>query len=159
MNTRASLPLKISYGLVLLSMVLPFGLAKSGWVGLATGGSAIGIVPLVGPLVFLVLGIYRIYLVARIPGILDSPSVAGFVSVMRAIGAFFLYVGAVISVLSWVSRPLMRAFMTTRTESGAEYFVVGVYLAMAASIGVLGLLLFEFSRLLAFERSAQQTSA
>jgi hypothetical protein len=159
MNTRTSLPLKISYGLVLLSMVLPFGLAKSGWVGLATGGGALGIVPFVGPLVFLVLGIYRIYLVARIPGVLDSPSAKGFVSAMRAISAFLLYVGAVISVLSWAARPLMRAFMTTRTESGAEYFAVGLYLAMAGGIGVLGLFLFEFSRLLAFERSAEQTSA
>jgi hypothetical protein len=53
----------------------------------------------------------------------------------------------------------MRAFMKSRTESGAEFFVVGMYLSVAAGIGMLGLLSFEFSRLLAFERSAQRASA
>ncbi|MDO9001811.1 MAG: hypothetical protein Q7V20_00010 [Aquabacterium sp.] len=49
--------------------------------------------------------------------------------------------------------------MTTRTESGAEFFVVGLYLSLASGIGMLGLLAFEFSRLLAFERNTQQTTA
>ena len=158
MNQQASASLKISYCLVLLGAILPFGLAKSGWVGMATGGG-LGVVPFVGPLVFLALGLYRVYLVARVPGVLDSPPVAGLVTALRAIGTFCIYVGVVVSILSWISGPLMRLLFQRRTESGAEYFVVGLYLALAAGIGILGLLLFEFSRLLAFERSAPQTSA
>lgn len=53
----------------------------------------------------------------------------------------------------------MQAFMTSRTESGAEFFAVGLFLSLASGIGVLGLLAFEFSRLLAFERRARQDSA
>ncbi len=63
-----------------------------------------------------------------------------------------MYVGVVGTLLSWFGGPLMRAFMTSRTESGAEYFVAGLYLSFVAGIGTLGLLLFESSRLLAFER-------
>jgi hypothetical protein len=44
-------------------------------------------------------------------------------------------------------------FMTSRTESGAEFFAVGLYFSLAAGVGILGLLAFEFSRLLAFERN------
>ena len=34
-----------------------------------------------------------------------------------------------------------------------EFYIVGIYLALAGGVGVLGLLLFEFSRLLGFERA------
>lgn len=50
------------------------------------------------------------------------------------------------------SNPLMRALMTSHTESGAEYFVAGMYLSMLGGIGTLGLLCFELSRLVAFEQ-------
>ncbi len=150
--------LKVAYCLVLLAAILPFGLAKSGWVGLATGAS-MGLVPFLGPLVFLGLGLYRVYLVARVPGVLSSPEATGLAAFLRAAGTFCLYVGVLASVLSWVAGPLMRAFMKSRTDSGAEFFVVGVYLSLAAGIGMLGLLSFEFSRLLAFERDAQRASA
>jgi hypothetical protein len=140
-------------------MVLPFGPGKSGWVGLAMGGNAMSMIPFVGPVVFLAMGLYRIYLVVRTPGTLDSPPAAGVLRVARAIGAFCLYLGAVMSVLSWASRPLMRAFMTTRTDSGVEYFAVGLSLVIFGGIGVLGLFLFESSRLFAFERIAKQPGA
>lgn len=157
MNLEPAFPMKLSYCLVILGAVVPFGLAKSGWVALATGGGAIGMIPLVGPLLFLVLGLYRIYLVARVAGTLNSPAVSGAIAVLRTFGAFCIHVGAIVTVLSWVSGPLMRVFIKQRTESGAEFFVVGMYLALAAGIGVLGLFLFEFSRLLAFERHTQET--
>lgn len=159
MNQKPSLILKIAYCLVLLAAILPFGLAKSGWISLATGGAGIGFVPFLGPLVFLGLGLYRIYLVIRVPNVLDSPKATGLATFLRAVGTFFIYIGVLASVLSWVAGPLMRAFMTTRTESGAEFFVVGLYLSLAGGIGMLGLSSFEFSRLLAFERNAQKTGA
>ena len=153
--TQKQLPsktLKISYCFVLLASVVPIGLANSAWVGMAMGRSGFAMLPLLGPLVFLCLGIYRIYLVARVPDVLASPQATGFVAAMRAVGTFFIYVGVVVTIAGLVAGPLMRALMKTRTESGAEFFVVGVYLAMVGGIGVLGVLLFEFSRLLAFER-------
>ena len=159
MNQQPSSLLKIAYCLVLLAATMPFGLAKSGWVSLATGGSGIGFVPFLGPLALLGLGLYRIYLVVRIPNVLDSPQATGLASFLRAAGTFFIYIGVLASVLSWAAGALMKAFMTTRTESGAEFFVVGLYLSLAGGIGMLGLSSFEFSRLLAFERNAQKTGA
>jgi len=153
--TQKQLPsktLKISYCVVLLAAAVPIGLAKSGWVATATGGFSMALVPFLGPVVFLFIGLYRIYLVVRVQDVLASPQATGLVSALRGVGAFCIQVGAVASVFSWVAGPLMRALMTTRTESGAEYFVVGVYLALFSGIGLLGLILFEFSRLLAFER-------
>jgi len=41
-------------------------------------------------------------------------------------------------------------------ESGVEFFVVGVYIALLAGVGPLGILLFEISRLFGFERRVSQ---
>ena len=99
------------------------------------------------------------YLVARFPTTLSSPPVSGVVSFTRVLGIVAIYVGVFATLLSWIGRPLMRALMTSRTESGAEFFVAGLYLSLIAGIGLLGLFLFEFSRLLAFERLAYERSA
>ena len=156
MHQKAHRSLKVAYCLVLLSAISPFGLAKSGWVALGTSG--FGSTLLIGPLAFLALGLYRIYLVARVPGVLDSNAVSGFEALLLNIGKVLLYVGSVVAILSWVARPLMHAFVQRRTESGAEYFIVGMYLAMAGGLGVLGLFFFEFGRLRAFERSTASAS-
>jgi hypothetical protein len=135
---------------------LPFGLAASGWVALAKGPNLFSAVPFIGPLLLVALGVFRVYLVARYPSTLSSPGVSGIAAVLRALGQAAIYIGVVATVLSWGARPLMRALMTSRTESGAEFFVVGLYLSLVAGIGMLGLLMFEFSRLLAFERLAYE---
>ena len=152
MNLSASARLKWAYALTVLAAVLPIGLASSGWVALTTGGSSFSAIPIVGPLVFVALGLYRVYLVARVPGTLDSVQVTGPARFLRAAGVCGLYVGAVIAVLNLFSRPLMQLLITNRSESGVEFYVVGVYLALLGGIGVLAIVLFEFSRLLAFER-------
>ena len=157
MNRPASFSLKIFYCLTVLSIIVPFGLASSGWVRVSTGGSLLGLIPFVGPLLFLALGLYRVFLVARLPGTLDSPPVAGVAAVLRAIGVFCVYAGALAGILNWLSRPLMRMLVTKPSETGVEFYVVGAYLALAGGVGVLGVLLFEFSRLLAYERHARDT--
>lgn len=120
--------LKWAYAIVILGAVVPLGVASSGWVAMATGSSFPGTVPFLGPLVFLVLGVYRAYLVARIPGALVSLPVEGFALALRRLGAACLYFGAAVALLNLAARPLMRALLTSRTESGAEFFVAGVYL-------------------------------
>lgn len=105
-----------------------------------------------GPLLFLALGLYRIYSVARTPGTLSTSRVAGFPLLLRRVGTFALYVGAIVAIVGWLAGPLMKLLMTHRTESGAEFFVVGLYLSMSSGIGLLGLVLFELSRLIGFER-------
>lgn len=150
--------LKWAYSLVLLSAVLPVGLSASSWVALAQGGSFIGGLPIIGPLLFLLLGLYRIYLVAGAPGTLSLPQVRGFTLFLRRAGIFALYLGAALAILGWLAGPLMKLLMTQRTESGAEFFVVGLYLSMLGGIGILGLILFELSRLIGFESASGKPS-
>lgn len=151
MKIAAPTSLKWAYSLVVLSAVVPFGLAASSWVAMARGGGVAGTIPFIGPLLFLALGIYRVYLVARAPGTLASFPASGFVKLLRRVGIFALYIGAVVAILGWVAGPLMKLLMTHRTESGAEFFVVGLYLSLLGEIGVLGLMLFELSRIIGFE--------
>src|SRR5689334_20426012 len=100
MKNKASTTFKVAYCLVVLGAVLPIGLAKSGWVGLATGRGGLSMIfPMLAPLVFLLLGLYRVYLVARVPRVLDSPATAGVASLLRAVGSFALYVGALAAIL------------------------------------------------------------
>jgi len=152
MSKDASLLTRIIYCLVVLGAILPFGLAKSGWVALATGGPALaGTIPFIGPLVLLVIGIYRVIVVVRTPAALSAPPVAGFIAFLRGAGLFLLYLGAITTVLGWLAGPLMHTLMRARTESGAEFFFVGYLIAIVGQVGVLGLLLFELSRLRGFE--------
>ena len=155
MKNAASTSLKWVYSLVVLSAVLPVGLAASKWVALARGGGVMSGVLFIGPLLFLALGVYRIYSVARVPGTLSSTRLEGFPLFLRRVGIFALYVGSVVAILGWLAGPLMKLLMTQHTESGAEFFVVGVYLSMLGGIGILGLVLFELSRLIGFERQAE----
>lgn len=153
MNAAAPISLKWAYCLVLLSAVLPLGLSGSSWVALARGGIG-GALPLLGIFPMLLLALYRIYLVARVPGTLSSYPPAGFARALRTLGVFAIYLGAVVSIASLVAGPLMRVLMKSHTESGAEYFAVGLYLSMLGGVGTLGLLCYELSRLVAFERHA-----
>ena len=159
MLNSPSAALRLAYCLVVLGAILPFGVAASGWVALAGGMSLLSLLPPVELLLALAIGGFRIYLVARFQTTLSSPPVSGFARLARALGLIAIYVGVVATVLSWIARPLMRAFMTSRTESGAEFFVVGLYLSLLGGIGLLGIFMFEFSRLLAFEKLAYQHQA
>lgn len=154
MDLPASKSLKVVYVLTILAAILPVGLASSSWVKLATGGSIAGSLPFIGALVLLILGVYRIALVVKTPETLDARPVSGIALVLRKIGIFALYIGAIVAVLNLAARPLITAFVTHRSESGVEFFVVGLYLSLLSGFGFSGLLMFEFSRLLGFERYA-----
>lgn len=152
MSKDASRLTRIIYCLVVLGAILPFGLAKSSWVTLAMGGTSLaGSLPIIGPLVLLVIGVYRVAVVVRTPAALSTPPVAGFIAFLRAAGLLLLYLGALTTVLGWLAGPLMRMLVHTRSESGAEFFLVGYIIAIVGQVGVLGLLLFELSRLRGFE--------
>jgi hypothetical protein len=151
---RSPLLLRLAYCLVLLAAILPIGLASDGWLRLVIAGVGLGLVPSIGPGIFLALALYRIYRVVRAPRTLDAPRATGLAAVMRLAGAIALYVAALSALLAWVVPPLMQAFIATRTSSAASFaqFYLELYLYMTAGIGLLGLALFESSRLLAFER-------
>ena len=155
MHHRASWPLRTAYVLALLAAVLPIGLASSGWVAMTTGGSPFAFVTYIGPLLFLLLGVYRVIVVLRVPGTLDSPHVTGFAAFLRPVGIAALYFGAVVGLVNLLSRPLTRLIFSRPSDTGVEFYVVGVYLALLGGIGLLGLVFFELSRLFAFETYAR----
>jgi hypothetical protein len=156
MQQTASLSLKWAYALVILSAVLPIGLASSGWVALAAGGGASLGIPFLGPVVMLGLGLYRVFLVAKVPSTLDAFDVAGFGKALRKIGIFLLFVGAVVGALNLISRPLLLALPSQYTRGAPVFFVVGVYLSILGGLGLLGLIFFELSRLLGFEQNVRK---
>jgi hypothetical protein len=149
----ASRALKVFYCLVLISAVLPIGLASSSWVAMAKGPSMLG-----GSFVFLLLGCYRVYLVAKLPRTIDSLKTTGVSEFLRRVGLAGIYFGGFVAVLNILTGPLMRLFMNSRTGSGAEFFAAGVYLNFLGGLGILGLLCFELSRLLAFEQQWRKVS-
>lgn len=122
---------------------------------MATGGGAFGGVPFVGPILFLVIGLYRVASIVRRTSTLDSHKISGLALVLRKAGIVGIYIGAVVAVLNLFAGPLMKMLMTHKTESGAEFLIVGVYLALVGGLGILGLVVFEFSRLLSFEAAAR----
>lgn len=158
MTSNASLPTRAAYCITLLGAILPIGLAKSGWVALATGPSFAGSVPLLGPILFLIVGLYRVYGVVRAPGTLDAAPATGFIAFLRGAGLLLLYVGAIAAVLGWVAGPLMHAVVRSRTADGAEFFAIGLIVAILGQIGVIGLVLYEFSRLRGFEQQSGNES-
>lgn len=155
MELRAPFLLRVAYVVVLLGIMLPIGLASMSWVRLATGGhfrSVLGIV------LVLVVGGWRIYNVLRHPATLDCPRLDGFPRLLRWIGMACLYVGALFGALNLASRPIMSTLVTRPSETGVEFYAVGMYLAMLAGLGLKGLMAFEASRLLAFEQRERQAT-
>jgi hypothetical protein len=155
--------LKWAYCIVLaFSAAMPFVFRLSSWGVMVQSGAVF--VALAVPFIFGALTLYRIYLVARVPSALESYPNTGFAVVLRSLGIGALYVGAIIAVaatLSFAGPKLMQALMKSHTESGAEYFVAGLYsvaLSALSVIGTVGLVMFEFSRLLGFERNARAES-
>jgi hypothetical protein len=147
--------LKWSYVIVVVSLVFPFGLAGSSWVALARGGGLAGSIPVLGSLFLLAIGIYRIATVWKSPTALVSYPTEGLASVLRSTGVAALYFGAAAAVLNLAAGPLMRMLLTSRTESGAEFFVAGLFVSMLGSVGAFGLVAFELARIIGFERHVE----
>lgn len=156
MHDTASAQLRVFYSFAVVSAVLPFGM--SGWVAMTVGPSPMPTVPYIGPLLLLLIGIWRIYQVARYPATLDSYVYGGAVKALRIIGLFSMAVGVLYLIARFAAGPLMR-LGPRRSESGVEFYVVGVYLALLSGVGPLGILLFETSRLFGFERKKMTGSA
>lgn len=155
MHLPAPSYLKLAYAVVVLSVVLPMGLASSGWVALATGGTSLGL-PYLGPIALLVIGLYRVFLVVKVPGTLDAFEIVGFGKVFRKIGMVFLVLGAISAVLNLMASLLLLVAPPHFKNNTLFFFFVGMSLSMLGSLGLLGLTMFELSRLLGFEQQARK---
>jgi hypothetical protein len=158
MSHQASWPLRIAYIVCLLGIVAPIGLSASSWVSLTLGRSMyLGNIPtLIVAVLILVLGVWRIWVVAADQSTLGSPRVEGALLLLRCAGVFFVYVGALTTFFNWFGGPLIRLLVKHRSEDGIEFYVAGVFLAILGGLGRLGLLMFELSRTRSFELQADR---
>lgn len=155
MAHRSSRSLRVAYICCVLGIVAPVGLSASSWVGISMGRAGVSSIPAILSLVVLLaLGVWRIWVVGADRTTLDAPQTHGALSATRILGIVFLYIGAVVFLLNVAGRPLIRALITRPSENGIEYFIAGVYLAFLGGLGSLGLVLFEYSRIRSFEKSA-----
>lgn len=151
MKTEASRLLKWLYCLTLITAIIPSGLfGAAGWVGLATGGGILsgGIFAIV---ILLVIFIYRIVLVARNPHRLDAYIPSTRVKFLRYLGIFLMAVGLIGSAAIFLIKPLALSIFGQPGDSGVAFFVVGMLIYLISSAGLMGLIMFEASRLFGFE--------
>lgn len=151
MKIEASRSLKWLYCLTLIAAIFPSGLfGAAGWIGLATGGGLLGggIIALV---ILLAIFIYRIALVARNPHTLDAYIASTRIKLMRYLGVFLMTIGLLGSFTIFFIKPLALGIFGKPGDSGVVFFVVGVFVYLISSAGLLGLLMFEASRLFGFE--------
>lgn len=145
---RATFLLKLCYCLNLFGLLLPIVLARLGGLP-AFGDAAEAAAALLSGLIALVLllaGLYRIGVVARVPGTLDAWPATGLPEALQRAGSVGLHAGAVIGVASLLVRPWLH---------GVDALPAAQVLAMAGGIGLIGLVLFEFGRLMSFEQRAR----
>jgi len=148
---------KFTYCATILSILLPFGLAGSSWVRMTVGGG-LALIPIIGPLLMLAAGLTRCAQVWIRPSLLDGPVVAGYLRPIQMAGISLIYAGALIGVASWLSAPIAKMFIKDAGPNGILYYAIGVYLALLNSLGALGLIIFEATRLAGFEKIFSQNT-
>jgi hypothetical protein len=142
------------YAVAVVGFIFPFGML--GWVGLTLGRGGLGIVTMTGYLIMVPLGAYRIYQVLRVRGTLDAIVYPGVIQGIRILGMVVLAIGALVTALRFTATPLMRLLLKHRSEDGVEFYAVGIYLALLSGFALAGIMLFEFGRLLGFERERHE---
>ncbi|NKI92946.1 hypothetical protein [Rhizobacter sp. SG703] len=145
---RATFLLKLCYCLNLFGLLVPLALARLGSLPLfgdATTAAAALFSGLIA-LVLMLAGLYRIGLVVRTPGTLDAWPAVGLADALQRVGSAGLHAGAVVGLASLVAGPWLHA---------ADALLAAQVLAMAGGIGLVGLVLFEFGRLMSFEQRAR----
>jgi len=146
----ASTALRWLYCLSIVSIIFPS--MSSGWVNIALGRGPANWFQMTLWIVFVIVGIWRIFQVATEPRTLQSYVYEGPLKVARMVGIVGMVLCVVYLAFRLGYRPLVRTLFPKPSENGVEYFVVGVYLAMIGILAPVGLYLFEFTRLVGFER-------
>jgi len=156
MSRNVSLATRVAYCIVVLGAVLPVGMATSIWLIRISGANALSLLPALAPLLLLAIGLYRIYLVLRRPSTLAVPPTQGGLAFLRMAGQVLMYAGAVLVVVRWLAVSVMHSTTFGLSQGSMLLYLVTVTLGLFGQVGVLGLLLFEISRLRAFEVQASQ---
>lgn len=151
MKTEASNLIKWLYCLTLIAGIFPSGIfGASGWVGLAMGGGMFG-GGLVAIAILLAAFIYRIVVVVRHPHTLDAFIPSTRIKLLRKFGIFLMGIGLIGSLALFFIKPLALGIFGKPGDAGVAFFVVGLFVYLISSAGLLGLFVFEASRLFGFE--------
>jgi membrane protein DedA with SNARE-associated domain len=151
---ETSLGTQVLYVLTLLAMILP-ALPMLRFAGMWSGPAGANIVPIlvsVVPALLLMVALFmRAAYVFRQRRRLDAPAAPGRLDELRRLALLFMAIGCAATLLQVFLGPLVRALMPQRSGNGVEFFVVSLWLFPLVSLSSLGVMLFEASRLLAFE--------
>ena len=145
---RASLFLKLCYCVNLLALLLSVALASLGpSAPLDDVARLASLLTCLGTLALLLLGVYRVGVVVLTPGTLDAWPVPGPVSALRHAGIAGMAGGALLG--------LSNGLRAWTMHPGDAAWNAAPLLALAGGIGLLGLVMFELSRLMSFEQRAR----
>jgi hypothetical protein len=120
----------------------------SGWVGLALGTSLRGFV--LPPLLAIVL--WRVYVVWRHPTTLVRHRAGALIAFLRGLAVIEMTLGCLAALALLLQRPIIQAMGGVRSEDGIEYFVLQLGAVMVGGLGLQGLVIFEWSRIIGMER-------
>ena len=158
MLVHASKSLKWLYCLTLAATIFPaVFMGASNWIALITGGGLLsfGLVSLV---LWVVVFGYRIALVVRYPATLDAYLDTTPLVLLRRLGMFLMAVAILGAIAQLLSSQIMRFLVANRGNGGIALFAIRVYAYFISSGGLFGLVLFEISRLLGFERNLRNAA-
>jgi hypothetical protein len=138
--------LRVLYALAAFG-ALPGSCAGSGWVRMAIGPGLLG--SLLG-LALVAWLVWRGFRVWRNPEALSRPAGSTLAAILCGLGSAAMVIGVAAVAGLFLVRPLtLLIFGEIRSDSGIEFFVVGVYTAMVASAAWMGVLLYEGGRAVA----------
>jgi hypothetical protein len=121
------------------------------WSGLAGANIVPIMVSVVPALVLMVAVLMRAAHVFRQCERLDASAAPGRLGELRRLALLFMAIGCAATLLQFFLGPLVRALVPQRAGNGVEFFVVSLWLFPLVSLSLLSVMLFETSRLLAFE--------
>jgi hypothetical protein len=155
MMQPASVALRWIYCLALAVIFYPTVISLLGWIGISHGKGTAGMILAILWILFLALGVWRIFKVATRADTLDSHVYSGIVKVLRVIGI----VGMVLSLVYLVFQIGFAAYLSLNPKPGNQgmtAYVAGLYIALLGGLTPLGLWIFEVSRLFGFERNSRE---
>ena len=149
---------KASYCLSLLSTMIPIGIGiKNNTIGILLWLD----MDIICPLIIIAICIYRAYLIIKISDIMQPLQSSKFSKILRFIGISLIYTGAVVGFVDWVTVEPLRIINPKYFGDDSLFSVVSSYLMEIGRMGIGGVIIFEFTRLSAYEhlRSNEKSKA
>lgn len=146
---KAGVHIRLLYTLAVLSAIPLTISGSSGWVALATGVGASSRWAL---FVVMLFGAWRVFYIWRHSSALSTPAHAAGIGALRWLGILLMVVSVLAAASLLLQRQVAALVFGGRSDNGIEFFVLSLFASLLGSISVKGILLFELSRLMSFER-------